>query len=262
MAGSDGKLGPQLQLVLTSTVYPPIERFGNMSASEWTLSARNVGHAPTAALCNFNSLDTVVAASSAASVLHFAGSNAAAGDFDPEIWRPTTAPSIILEPALDGRSSNGAGGGRMPMFNAYSADGAALTGAVVSIGWSGTWQANVSVAQDGLRLTARQRTFCAQLMPGEEVKAPRIMLVPWKGSEPMVGINAHRRIMLDHKIPRHPVSRLPLGWITESNGCLPSCGGSWVNWTVESQIWHAHCVQKVGMEAVWLDASWYHSCRF
>ena len=68
-----------------------------------------------------------------------------------------------------------------------------------------------------------------------------------------VGINAHRRIMVDYKLPRSPAKEL-LGALVAS--------WSWIGWpapTLVNQLWHVSAVKNSSsVEAYWLDAGWFN----
>jgi len=54
---------------------------------------------------------------------------------------------------------------------------------------------------------------------------PRVLAVEWKRQSPQAGANARRRVVVDHKIPRDPVSGVPLGMVTTSTACSARCSG-------------------------------------
>lgn len=123
--------------------------------------------------------------------------------------------------ANSGHSSGPNGG--LPFWSAWTTEveGAATrySGVTVSVGWSGFWTGMIARTNpSGLQISAGQSDFCAELPAGESFLFPRVLVVEWSGDSPQVGTNAHRRIIVDHKIPRHPETRQPLGMITNSNG--------------------------------------------
>ena len=121
-----------------------------------------------------------------------------------------------------------------------------------------------------------------------------MLLVEWSGDSPQIGMNAHRRVVVDHKLPRDPATDEPVGMVTESNGCSDACGGpfvhcllrpalspqmpliafvrdvlccvvrtpvtgpdSWKVFNLTTQLWHLKALQKTGVEGLWMDASWF-----
>lgn len=69
-----------------------------------------------------------------------------------------------------------------------------------------------------------------------------------------VGVNVHRRVMVDYKLPRDPVTGNLLGALVAS--------WSWIGWpapTLENQLWHVSAVKNSSsVEAYWLDAGWFN----
>jgi len=86
-----------------------------------------------------------------------------------------------------------------------------------------------------------------------------VLVVEWEGDSPQIGPNAHRRIVVDHKLPRDPATGQPVGMTSESNGCSDRCGGadSWRVFNMTTQLWHLNALQETGVEGLWLDASWF-----
>ena len=69
-----------------------------------------------------------------------------------------------------------------------------------------------------------------------------------------VGVNAHRRVMVDFKLPRAPGNGTLLGALVAS--------WSWIGWpapTLANQLWHVAAVKNsTSVEAYWLDAGWFN----
>jgi alpha-galactosidase len=165
-----------------------------------------------------------------------------------------------------GRSSNG----ELPFF-VTTVDGPGGNGLVVSIGWSGSWQAQVSREGDqgDTRISVSHGSadfpagFCGGILPGELFRSMRILLVSFPADGPdgyHAGINAHRRLLVAYKLPR----------TTDAHGQVQLQGAlvsswSWINWpqwpslTLEQQLWHVAAVKNSSaVEAYWLDAGWFN----
>jgi hypothetical protein len=259
-----------VQLIVDAVSYPI--RGGHVG-TEWSLEFRNTGPNATLPLCAVSTLnasllvpptaDLTVSAhggapfAAPASVL--GGSGAATGDarFCPTL--ATFPPGASKTLGSTGRSSDSGVG----FWSAYTTTGsgrsATYSGITASIGWSGFWAAALQRDNTSLRLTAGQGEFCAPIPPGEAFVFPRVLLVEWAGDSPQVGANAHRRVVVDHKIGRNPVTGQPVGMISESNGCSDACGGadSWKVFNLTTQLWHVKAVQDTGVEGLWIDASWF-----
>lgn len=181
---------------------------------EWILHFENRGTSPAPILENLRALDLVLATDSHELVAYHATGGIAAPDaFAPqETSLPrtgssrapgATGPGGLTEFRLaptGGRSSNGV----LPYFN-VEANWNGYRGVVVGIGWSGQWEAKVSrfasappspvqpdlrgpnggVSQfrslDRLRIEAGMEGLHLSIEPGESIRSPRILLVPWEG---------------------------------------------------------------------------------
>jgi len=107
---------------------------------------------------------------------------------------PESAESITLAPS-GGRSSDG----HMPFFNLQWKGG----GMVVAIGWAGQWEARFECEPDRrLRVSSGMQHTRLRLHPGEEIRAPRVLLQFWQGEEDLRGNNLFRQWMLEHNLPK------------------------------------------------------------
>jgi hypothetical protein len=140
-----------------------------------------------------------------------------------------------------------AGGGNKTRFG----------GLTISVGWTGHWTGQLLRSADtgGLQIEAGQSDFCAAVPPGEAYTFPRVLVVEWAGDHEQLGVNAHRRIVADYKIPRDPRTGTPLGMLTSSNGMQGV--GTWKVFDEATQLFHLKAVQASGIEALWMDASWF-----
>lgn len=67
-----------------------------------------------------------------------------------------------------------------------------------------------------------------------------------------IGINKHRRLLVNHRLPRNPLTG-PIG-----GGIVASW--SWIGWglpTEANQLWHVDAVKNTSVEYYWLDAGWF-----
>ncbi len=79
---------------------------------------------------------------------------------------------------------------------------------IVAVGWPGQWAGRFSRdAERSLRIEAGQQLSRFKLLPGEEVRAPRIVMLFWKGDW-IRGQNLWRRWMMAHNMPK-PGGKLP-----------------------------------------------------
>ncbi|MCU1305103.1 MAG: hypothetical protein JWQ87_5387 [Candidatus Sulfotelmatobacter sp.] len=145
------------------------------------------------------------------------------------------------------------GGGKtvetIPFFDIQTA-GRGLIGA---LGWPGKWAINFSRSTEStIAVTAGMETTHLSLHPGEEIRTPEILLLPWVGDD----IDAHnilRRHILKYHTPQYdgkpvvlPVSHL--GW-----------GG--MKTSTSLRLIDQITKEKIGFENFWMDAGWYGTDR-
>ncbi|MGC2171030.1 MAG: alpha-galactosidase [Candidatus Sulfotelmatobacter sp.] len=137
----------------------------------------------------------------------------------------------------------------IPFFDIMTA-GHGLIGA---LGWPGTWAISFSrPTEAAIAVTAGMGTTHLSLHPGEEIRTPEILLLPWEGDD----IDAHnvlRRHILQYHTPHYdgqpvvlPVSHL--GW-----------GG--MKTSTSLRLIEQITKEKIGFENFWMDAGWYGADR-
>lgn len=149
-----------------------------------------------------------------------------------------------------------AGGGRssnrdFPFFRIDTGRGAAI----IAIGWSGQWQAEVRcVGGERLLVRAGMERTRFKLHPGERVRMPRILLLLWDG--PHEASNSQfRRLIYNHYAARFR-GKKPLP-VLFCNTCFTR-GGGWLNECNEAnQVSLIRALQPLGVEAVITDAGWF-----
>lgn len=219
--------------------------FANSPVVEWTAYFKNEGKADTPLLEYVQALDTSfrVKADGIPTILYSKG----CGVMDT--YALQKKPLNQLESfEISGRS-----GGKtvetIPFFDIQTA-GHGLIGA---LGWPGTWTINFSRATEGaIAVSAGMGTTQISLHPGEEIRTPEVLLLPWEGDD----IDAHnilRRHILKYHTPQYdgapvvlPVSHL--GW-----------GG--MKTTTSLRLIDQITNEKIGFENFWMDAGWYGSDR-
>jgi len=164
-------------------------------AAEWVLTFRNNGTQDTPVLERILPLDMSLTAEDW--VLHHAlGESNSAESFAPreeQLTKENAAPYVLAPNG--GRSSDG----HMPFFNLQSSEG----GVVAAIGWSGQWEARFQRDGDGkFRVQCGMQTTRLRLHPGESIRTPSILLLFWRGAEPIRANNLFRQLMIAHYLPR------------------------------------------------------------
>ncbi len=227
-----------------------IVEFTDFPAIEWVLHFENRGTSDTPVLENILPLDARLAAAAKDKVVvhHSIGEKNSGESFAPveNVLSPEDRKGVVFAP-VGGRSSDGV----MPFFNLAAADG----GTTLAVGWSGQWEARfVRSPQGALEARAGQQLVHLKLHPGESIRTPRILLVFWKGAEPLRGNNLMRQVLMAHYLPRR-------------NGQLvfsPICAS--VNWTAPDGSYEAPHLEvieplaKRGVEVLWSDMDpqqWY-----
>jgi alpha-galactosidase len=138
-----------------------------------------------------------------------------------------------------------------PVFDLQYAD----EGIIVAIGWSGQWAASLERSDRGpMQLRAGMELTHLRLHPGESMRTPRILVMPWKG-DCVAAHNRWRRLLLFNYAPRQngrPV-RLPV-----VSQCFDRYSWSRPEWATEAgQIAAVRFAHKVGCDSHWLDAAWF-----
>jgi alpha-galactosidase len=227
-----------------------LTEYSGFPAVEWVLHFENQGTQDSPILETILPLDVKFETAAAAKVVvyHSLGDKNSGQSFAPveDILAPDNAKGLVFAP-IGGRSSDG----HMPFFNLGWRDG----GVAMAIGWSGQWEARFQRSEHGgLEAQAGQQLVHFKLHPGETVRTPRILLVFWKGSEPLRGNNLLRQVLMAHYLPRR-------------NGQLvlsPICAS--VNWAAPDGSYeapHLSVMQPLarrGIEVFWSDMDpqqWY-----
>jgi alpha-galactosidase len=221
--------------------------FADSPGVEWVLYFRNQGKAATPIIEDVRPLDLGIAVPPAGPVVlhHSRGSTCEPTDFLP--MDEPVAPNADIHLAPNGgRSSDGV----LPFFNLQWQGG----GVVAAVGWSGQWAMRLHRAAPGhLALQAGQQRTHLKLHPGESIRTPRILLVPWQGDDALKGHNLFRRLLMAHYLPRRngAVAVAPVTWnswfaFNEGNGVNEANQFDWIAQTA-----------KTGTECYWLDAGWF-----
>jgi alpha-galactosidase len=230
-----------------------LTRYSDFPAVEWVLHFKNSGSVDTPILDNIQALDCGVPLprEKGARVHHAKGSECRLDDFAPLItslgpnehdpqgaWIGESNP-FRLE-SKGGRSSCGT----LPFFNLDMDD----HGVIGAIGWTGDWLASFYRTDTEVRMRAGMRRTHLKLLPGEEIRSPRILLLFWEGDR-MRGHNLLRQFILAHHTPR-------------TNGRAaqaPISNATWGGNFADKHIAHGRWWKEQGLplEYLWVDAGWF-----
>jgi alpha-galactosidase len=237
LAWSDPKTGLQLRLAVAEYTGSPVV--------EWTAYFRNNGKADTPILEDIQALDTSVelTGSGISIVLYSRG----AGGMD--------CYALQKKPLnqLEAFSLSSGGGSKtvdtIPFFDIMSGG----RGVIGAMGWPGTWVISFARPAEGevMVRAGMARTHLA-LHPGEEIRTPQILLLPWQGDD-LDAHNVLRRHILQYHTPHYDGKPV----------VLPVSHGGWGGMKTSTAL---HLIEqisneKLGFENFWMDAGWYGKDR-
>jgi len=219
--------------------------FANSAVVEWTAYFRNDGKLDTPILEYVEALDMsfAVEGSGIPTILYSKGS----GGMDT--YALAKKPLNQLESFQISSESGGKTSEAIPFFDILT-DGGGLIGAV---GWPGKWAINFSRATEAaIAITAGMETTHLSLHPGEEIRTPEILLLPWQGDD----IDAHnilRRHILKYHTPQYDGKPV----------VLPVSFTGWGGMKTSTSLRLIDQITKesIGFENFWMDAGWYGTDR-
>jgi alpha-galactosidase len=238
---TDSKTG--LRVEAAATVF---ERY---PAVEWVLYFENTGTQDTPIIKDIQALDAQFRTgfSRKPTVLHqITGDVCGEQSFLPVDTTLEPGKPVAFAP-VGGRPSNQT----FPFFNVQYGDEGLLT----AIGWSGQWAARLERSPAGpTRLVAGMEKTHLRLHPGERIRSPRILVMPWKGDR-LAAQNRFRRLLLFEYVPKlngRPL-RLPV-----ASQCFDRYSGSRPEWSTEAgQIRAVQATRDLGCDTHWFDAAWF-----
>jgi alpha-galactosidase len=219
--------------------------FANSPVVEWTAYFKNDGKSDAPMLEYIQALDTSfqVAGQGVPTILYSKG----CGFMDT--YSLVKKSLNQLESFQISNPTGGKTGETIPFFDIVTA-GQGLIGA---LGWPGKWSINFSRATEStIAISAGMDETHISLHPGEEIRTPEVLLMPWTGDD----IDAHnilRRHILKYHTPQYdgkPVV-LPVSF-TVWGGMKTSTSLRLID-----QISKEH----IGFENFWMDAGWYGTDR-
>ena len=231
-------------------VHADVKAFADLPAVEWVLRFENQGKQDTPMIEKVLPLETSFKAEVEEKMVlhHSLGEKNTGQSFAPvEDELAVGSPRPLVFAPIGGRSSDG----HMPFFNVAQPGG----GVALAIGWSGQWEARFRrTAHGDLWTQVGQQLLHCRLHPGEAIRTPRILLVFWKGDEPIRGNNLLRQVLMAHYMP-HRNGELVLS---------PICAS--VNWAAPDGSYEAPHISVMqplarrGIEVFWSDMDpqqWY-----
>ena len=185
--------------------------------------------------------------------LHYAeGNKISRADYAPRTKELQTGEAAAFMPA-GGRSSAEA----FPFYNLESP--ASGQGAVVAVGWTGTWTA-AFCKEDDRQVTFRTGMAGTDLFlhPGEEIRTPSAAFLLWSGAR-MDGHNRLRRFLLEHhgrKVNGQPVRNLLSSGFNYRD---PQPYGEYSAITARWAVAMVERYRQFGLQPdiFWMDAGWH-----
>ncbi|MGE5293965.1 MAG: NPCBM/NEW2 domain-containing protein [Solirubrobacterales bacterium] len=238
---ADAKTGLHVTALVTA--------FKRYAAVEWLLTFENTGSQDTPILENIQTLDVQLRTGYARkpAVLHqLTGDVCGEKSFLPLETELEAGKPVAFAPT-GGRPSNGA----FPFFDLRYGD----EGLITAVGWSGQWAARLERGDAGpTHLQAGMEKTHFTLHPGEQVRSPRILLMPWEGDASACH-NRFRRLLMFEYVPRldgRPL-RLPV-----AAQCFDRYSWKVPEWSTEAgQLRAAQATYDLGCDTYWFDAAWF-----
>jgi len=229
-------------LIITLTA----RRFDASGAVDWVVELENGGQADSPLLESILPLDLTVSvpAKERLRLHHAKGSSCQMDDFLPLVTELRPGAREKLAPR-GGRSSNGT----LPFMN-LQRDGC---GMVLAIGWSGQWAVWLERTAESLRIAAGMEQTRLRLRPGEKMRTPRILLLPWDGTDPERGNNLLRRLLMEHYLPRLDGELV----MPPTAQCLQAYFYLTGRASAAYEMTALPKAAQLGVEAYWIDACWY-----
>ncbi|MFA5203817.1 MAG: alpha-galactosidase [Lentisphaeria bacterium] len=219
-----------------------LRTFERHAAVEWTLHLRNPAAQPSPVLAEVQALDLSLEPELDEPVLHYArGAVCCLDDFQPVRRVLNRGAAVDLQPG-GGRSSSDF----LPYFNLQLGAG---QGVIFGIGWAGEWRARFDRGTDGRVRVRIGQAYCRlRLLPGEEIRTPLVLVLPYRGAL-ADGQNALRRFIMEHHRPRANGAPLELGVYS----------GNWGGTAITDHQANvtALVAHDVPVDTYWIDAEWF-----
>ncbi len=164
-----------LKATVEATIYE------DNATCEWTVYIENEGSDNSPVISDFYAARTVLDIKNA-QLYYSKGSYDEPYDF-ALMQKKLSFFSSVFD-SHDGRSTDN----YLPYFNISGKNG----GVILGIGWTGLWRADISQNGKNVEIKAKQESFKAYLLPGEEVRSPLVSLSFYSGSNPLKGFNTFR----------------------------------------------------------------------
>lgn len=223
--------------------------FTRYAAVEWLLEFENTGTNDTSVMDALQALEVQVRSGyirNPVRLHQLTGDVCGERSFFPIETEIEAGKPLSLAPN-GGRSSNGS----FPFFDLQYGN----EGLITAIGWSGQWQCSIERTPTGPTwFRAGLEKLAVRLHPGEKIRLPRILLMPWQGDR-LAAYNRFRRLLLFEYAPRQNGRPIPVPIALQA---FDRYVNSQSNWGTETlQIKAANAAADMGCDTHWLDAAWF-----
>jgi alpha-galactosidase len=224
-----------LEVRITAVDYP------SSPVVEWTEYLRNDGKVDTPILEDVQPLNVSLALTGAGIPMIFYSKGC--GGMDS--YGLQKHPLNQLDELRLSNEGGGKTGSTIPFFDIRT-DGSGLIGA---LGWPGQWAISMSrPTEAAVVVTAAMERTHVSLHPGEAIRTPQILLLPWKGDD----IEAHntlRRHILEYHTPHYDGKPV----------VVPVSNGGWGGMKTSTSLRLLDQItrENIGFENFWMDAGWY-----
>lgn len=238
-----------MQVECDVTGYP------KFNSVEWVLHFKNTGSADSKTLQKVQAIDLTLRYSKPGSfkINDLEGSQISSTDFQPREFYLKKGQPLMMAPE-DGRSSQGK---YLPFFCISSPHG---NGFILSIGWTGTWQACLCAQNDHeINLKGGQKRLHLYLHPSESIRTPSINLMFWEGKEYLDGTNKFRHLIMTHNSRKINGKTATYPFSTGFNYHEPKPIQEYSCLTKKYAIAMIRRNYRFGIhpEVFWLDAGWH-----
>lgn len=231
-----------------------VKGYPEYNAVEWVLRFTNTSDKDSPVLKEVKVVDLDFQYPSAGDItLHYSdGTHVSKADFHPRKKILVAGKTMTVSPQ-SGRSSDTA----FPFFNIESP---AKQGAIVAVGWSGTWMADFTkIGDNSVLLASGMKWLEAYLHEKEAIRTPSICLLFWNGEDRMIGHNKFRRFVLNYQV--HKINNAPTKYpvSTSFNYGDPSPCNEYTCMTTDYALAMINRYKRFDLvpEVFWLDAGWY-----
>lgn len=236
---------PATKLAVTAEV----KVFASPPAVDWVLYFENRGTVDTPIIEDIQALDVQMRTGYPRRnpVLHeLEGDACAESSFLPKSTAIKAGDHIERAPT-GGRSSSISA---FPWFSLeYEGEGV-----IAAIGWTGQWKSRFDRSETGpTRVRAGMEKTRLVLMPGERIRTPRIVMMPYRGNR-MDAQNQWRRLVLNEYVPKLDGQPVKLPTALQTFDRYNSRPG-WA--TIDGQLKAVEMAAEIGCDSYWFDAAWF-----